>query len=141
MRVFIAGVMQGSRSDDKVVDQRYREVITRVLRGNLDGVEIIDPWALHPNSEAYEVEQARETFMSMNALAGQVDVLVAYVPEASMGTAIEMWEAHRAGIPILAISPMVENWVVKLLSARVLSSLEAFETFVVNGGLAATVQG
>ena len=97
MRVFIAGVMQGSRTDDNVVDQHYRKAITRILKQNLEDVEIIDPWALHPNSERYGVEQARETFMSMSALAGQVDVLVAYVPEASMGTAIEIWEAHRSG--------------------------------------------
>ncbi len=136
MRVFIAGVMQGSRRDDRVNDQRYRQALTQILQENLEGVEVVDPWARHPNSEAYDIERARETFMSMNALAGQVDLLVAYVPEASMGTAIEMWEAHRAGAQILTISPMAENWVVKLLSLRVFPTLEAFEAFVANGGLA-----
>lgn len=135
MRVFIAGVMQGSRTDDQVTDQNYRTVITRILRENLEKVEIIDPWALHPNSEGYDKERARETFMSMNALAGQVDALVAYVPEASMGTAVEIWEAYRSGAKIFSISPMTQNWVVKLLSHKVFPTLEAFEAFVINDGL------
>lgn len=136
MRVFIAGVMQGSRSDNRVNDQSYRQEIARILRGNLEDVEIVDPWALHPESEAYGSERARETFMGMIAAASQVDLLVAYVPEASMGTAIEMWEAHHAGVHVLTISPMAENWVVKLLSSRILLSVEAFRSFVTNGGLA-----
>jgi hypothetical protein len=54
---------------------------------------------------------------------------------ASMGTAIEMWEAYRSGVRVFSISHMVANWVVKLLSSRVFPTLEAFEDFVVNGGL------
>ena len=135
MRVFVAGIMQGSRTDDRVTVQGYRQVITRILNENLDSPEIIDPWALHPGSEGYGVERARETFLGMIDLAGQVDVLVAYLPEASMGTAIELWEAYRNGAKILTISGMSANWVVKLLSSEVFSSLEAFEDFVANGGL------
>jgi hypothetical protein len=141
MRVFIAGVMQGSRSDEKVEDQHYRKIITRVLQEHLDGVEIIDPRALHPNSETFGAEQARETFMRMNALAGQVDVLVAFVPQASMGTAIEMWEAFCAGVPVVTISLMTENWVVKLLSSRVLPLLKDFERFVADGALTSLAKG
>jgi hypothetical protein len=137
MRVFIAGVMQGSRTDDRVTSQQYRKVITRILRENLDEVDIIDPWAVHPNSEEYDTERARETFMSLSALAGQVDVLVAYVPEASMGTAIEIWEAHRSGAKVFSISEMSANWVVKLLSLQVFPTLEDFASFVAQGGLEA----
>jgi hypothetical protein len=135
MRVFIAGVMQGSRIDNGVSNQDYRKIITRTLQENLDSVEIVDPWARHPNSDAYDTVRARRTFFRMNEFAGQVDLLVAFVPEASMGTAIEMWEAHRNGVKVLCISPMAENWVVKLLSTQVFPKLEDFEKFVVNGGL------
>ena len=134
MRVFIAGVMQGSRVDDRVSSQHYRKVITQILKENLAEIEIVDPWALHPGSEEYDTELARETFMSMNAQAGKVDVLIAYLPTASMGTAIEMWQAHRAGAQVLTISPMTANWVVKLLSSQVFPTLEAFEAFVKSGG-------
>jgi hypothetical protein len=136
VRIFIAGVMQGSRIDDSVTDQGYREVITRILQDNLADAVVIDPWALHPSSEQYSIERARKTFMEMNALAGQADVLVAYVPEASMGTAVEMWEAYSNGAKVYCISPLGQNWVVKLLSSRLFATIEAFETFVRNGGFA-----
>jgi hypothetical protein len=135
MRVFIAGVMQGSRTDDRVSDQAYRRLITQVLKENVPGVEILDPWALHPESEGYDDDLARDTFLRMSRLAGQADLLVAYIPEASMGTAIEMWEAFRNGTEIFAISPMAANWVVKLLSSRVFPSLADWQAFVVEGGL------
>ncbi len=135
MRVFIAGVMQGSRTDDRVNDQDYRKLIARILRQHLDDVEITDPWALHPDSEGYDTDRARETFLSMNALAGKMDVLIAFLPEASMGTAIEIWEAYRNGARVFSISPMTENWVVKLLSSKVFPTIQDFETFVADDGL------
>mgnify|MGYP006301216727 CR=1 FL=1 len=135
MRVFIAGVMQGSRFDDRVSDQEYRQIITCVLQQHVQDLEIIDPWALHPDSESYDTVQARDTFLRMNALAGQVDILVAYAPEATMGTAIEIWEAYRNGAQVFTISPMRDNWVVKLLSSQVFPSLDAFVAFVADGGL------
>jgi len=35
-----------------------------------------------------------------------------FVPEASMGTAIEMWEAHQHGAAVITISPLKHNWAV-----------------------------
>jgi hypothetical protein len=119
-----------------VTDQGYREFITRILQDNLADAVVIDPWALHPSSEQYSIERARETFKDMNALAGQADVLVAYVPEASMGTAVEMWQAYSNGARVYCISPLAQNWVVKLLSSRLFPTIEAFEKFVRTGGLA-----
>ena len=43
------------------------------------------------------------TLLEMAEEAARADVLIAYVPEASMGTAVEIWEAYRAGKPILTI--------------------------------------
>jgi hypothetical protein len=57
------------------------------------------------------------------------------VPEASMGTAIEMWQAYGAGIPVVSISPMFDNWVIKFLSARAFATLEEFAEFIASGGL------
>jgi hypothetical protein len=71
----------------------------------------------------------------MATLAGQVDVLVAYLPSASMGTAIEMWHAYRGHVPVYTISPLADNWVVQSLSDHVFPDVAAFVTFVVDGGL------
>jgi nucleoside 2-deoxyribosyltransferase len=82
----------------------------------------------------YDTDQARETFVEMVRLACTADVVVAYVPQASMGTAVEIWEAYVRGVPVYAISPLAENWVIKLSSKRVFPALAEFEAFLAQGG-------
>lgn len=135
MRVFIAGIMQGSRNDAEIQDQGYRREIVQSIRRHVHEVEVLDPFELHPDSVTYGPEQARQTFLELAALAGQVDVLVAYLPSASMGTAIEMWHAYQGGARVYTISPMADNWVVRFLSERVFSDVAAFVGFVAGGGL------
>jgi hypothetical protein len=76
------------------------------------------------------MEKGKATFLDMVAKATKCDVLIAYLPEASLGTAIEMWECFRVGIPIWTISPMKENWVVKFFSQRFFPSMVEFERFL-----------
>ena len=60
----------------------------------------------------------------------EIDLLIAYVPEASMGTAVEMWEAWKNGAVIISISGMTRNWVVRYLSHRIYPDLESFKAAV-----------
>ena len=136
MRIFISGIMQGSRTDTKIVAQDYRREFTQLLERHFSDVEIIDPIELHPNSVTYSPEQAKRTLLELIEMTGEVDVLVAYVPSASMGTAVEMWQAYRAGVPIYTISPLAANWVVRSLSEQVFPDIESFHAFVASGGLA-----
>jgi len=64
----------------------------------------------------YDEQRGREVFFGHNQMCREVDVLVAFVPEASMGTAIEMWEAYKNGRTVVTISPLQHNWSVKFLS-------------------------
>ena len=135
MRVFIGGVMQGSMQGRGVSDQGYRWAITRVVRARHPEVEIVDPQALFPDSMDYDDDRARQVFFGMVEEAARADVVIAYLPEASMGTALEMVRAYDAGTPVISISPMIENWFIRFLSRRVLSTLEAFGDWVEAGGL------
>jgi hypothetical protein len=90
---------------------------------------------LYPDSVVYGYEEGKSTFLDLTQRATQADVLVAYLPEASMGTAIEMWQARGAGARILTISPMADNWVIKFLSDRVFSTTEQFAEFIASDGL------
>ena len=135
MRVFIAGVMQGNRRGAGMVSQAYRDAITDLLQAHLVDVEIWDPNRIHPDGVEYDQETARQTFVEMSELAAEADCLIAYVPEASMGTAVEMWQAYRAGVPVYTISPLTENWVVFSLSRAVFPDVDAFAEFVSGGGL------
>jgi hypothetical protein len=65
----------------------------------------------------------------------EVDVVIAFVPEASMGTAIEMWEAYQHGRMVVTISPLVHNWVIRFCSHRVFRDLESFEAALESGQL------
>jgi hypothetical protein len=135
MKVFIAGIMQGSRLDREIDDQTYRTQIAKAVLTQYPQAEIMDPNELHPEGVGYDDQQARTTLLEMASLAAQCDLLVAYVPHASMGTAIEMWQAFQASAAILTISPMTENWVIKHLSDAVFSDLEAFRAWLAGGGL------
>jgi hypothetical protein len=135
MRVFIAGIMQGSRTDGGIDAQDYRREIAQIVRRHVPGVEVLDPFELHSDGTGYGSAQAKQTLLEMAALAGQVDVLVAYVPSASMGTAIEMWNAYQRGRRVYAISPLADNWVVRSLSEHVFPDMAAFANFVASGGL------
>lgn len=135
MRVFVAGIMQGSLPGVEVHGQGYRGAIREIILASHPEAEIIDPWELHPQSPSYDAERGKRTFLELIEEAGRADIVVAYLSEASMGTALEMWRAYDKGVPILTISPLVENWVVKFLSSRVFPTWKEFEAFVGEGGL------
>jgi hypothetical protein len=138
--VFIGGIMQGSISEMAIHGQDYRTRIAGLLRRHYPGVEILDPFDLHPNSVEYDQGRAVETFLAMLDRAAAADVLIAYLPEASLGTAAEIWRAYAAGKPVYVLSPMVHNWMLWATATRILPDWDAFETFIAQGGLAPHLQ-
>ena len=76
----------------------------------------------------------RETCLAMLDHAATSDLLIAYVPTASMGAALEMYVAHQRGVPVVTISPLAENWVVRALSRRVFPDMESFMRAVQSAG-------
>lgn len=135
MRLFLAGIMQGSHLGQVLHQQGYRQQLTQLLADHLPDTEVYDPLADHQESVNYGDEQGRRVFLEHNRMCGEVDVLLAFVPEASMGTAIEMWEAHRRGRIVLTISPLKHNWAVRFLSDEVFDDVDQFEQALVSGTL------
>lgn len=134
MRFFLAGIMQGSREDTGLHRQDYRARLADLLNEHLEDADIYDPLAGHPESVAYSEDVGRRVFYEHNRLCREVDVLIAFVPEASMGTAIEMWEAHEHGrAAILTISPLEHNWAVRFCSHAIYPNFDAFENALRNG--------
>jgi len=124
---FLAGIIQGSSRSRGLSDQSYRGRLSGILKKAFPDADIICPYDLHPNSIDYDLNRGKKTFLEMVSRAKRSDVLIAYLPEASLGTAIEIWESFRSGVTIWTISPMKENWVVKFFSHRVFGSLDEFE--------------
>lgn len=135
MHIFIAGIMQGSRLDDQIDDQNYRVRITEALRDVMPDVRITDPWALNPKSVHYDEAQARQTFFEMTSLAGTADILIAYLPQTSMGTAMEMWQAFNNNAYIIAVTPLVNHWAIRFTADEILPDLESLLMRIRSGQL------
>jgi hypothetical protein len=135
MRFFLAGIMQGSHLGAVLHNQDYRPRLGALLAAHFPEAEVYDPLADHQNSLDYDDELGRRVFLHHAELCGQVDVVLAFVPQASMGTAIEMWEARRHGRVVLTVSPLAHNWTVKHLSHRVYADLEQLEAELDSGAV------
>lgn len=128
--------MQGSHTAKAVHDQIYRTQVGELLARYLPDAEVYDPRAQHRNSIEYAHSTGQDVFFRHNAMCREVDALVAVLPAASMGTAIEMWEAFRCGAAVLTISPMRHNWVIKYLSHALYPDLAAFTMALAGGDVA-----
>ena len=136
MRFFIAGIMQGSHLGSVMHNQNYRSRLKALLEHCFPGADVYDPLANHQESLDYDDHQGRRVFFRHNRMCGEVDVVVAFIPEASMGTAIEMWEVLQHGRTVITISPLTHNWVVKYCSHYIFPDVEALEDALLSGGLA-----
>ena len=141
MRFFIAGIMQGSHVEAVLHGQDYRERLATLLGRYYPDSEIYDPGAAHRESLDYGDEQGRDVFMMHNRMCAEVDVVVAFLPEASMGTAIEIWEAFVHGRRVVTISPLHRNWVVRYCSHLVLEDLGSLERALEDGTFQQAVAG
>lgn len=136
MRFFLAGIMQGSHLGAVLHQQDYRGRLKALLARHFSAAEIYDPLADHGQSLAYDDTQGRAVFYQHNRMCREVDVVIAFIPEASMGTAIEMWEAYEHGrAAVITISPLVHNWAVRFCSHEVYPDIPSFEAALASGAL------
>ena len=135
MRIFLAGIMQGSHVAELVHDQSYRGSFRDLLQAHWPDAEVYDPFANHANSVGYDLRRAKEVFHRHIDMCRQFDLVVAYVPEASMGTAIEMWEARQHGRRVVTITPLTHNWVVQITSDAVYHDRREFEHALASGDI------
>ncbi len=140
MRFFLAGIMQGSHVAELLHSQDYRTRLKQWLAEAFPEAEIYDPLADHQDSLGYDDARAREVFLHHNRMCREVDAVIAYVPEATMGTAIEMWEAYQAGRAVIAVSPLLHNWAVKFCSHAIYPDWEAFQTALHRGEVRAVIE-
>ncbi|MDP8223089.1 MAG: nucleoside 2-deoxyribosyltransferase [Candidatus Lernaella stagnicola] len=127
---FIAGVIQGSIAEKQVHAQDYRDEIKKVLAEKAPERSVFCPVEEHCNSVEYSDEEAREVFFGHLDILRQARVMIAYLPVASMGTAIEMEVCRAEGIPIIAVSPMAHNWVIRLYSQAVVPDIAALAAWL-----------
>jgi hypothetical protein len=135
MKVFLAGIIQGSIPEADIHEQDWREPIRRALARCVPRADVYCHYSEHPNSITYGPPQVRATLADGFQRAAECDVLVAYVPSASMGTAIEMYLAAEAGAVVLTVTPLKGNWVVLACSDRVFGDTDELDAFLAAGEL------
>ena len=136
MNIFLAGIIQGSKVAAEIHSQDWRTGVRELLGRHLPDAQVYCHYSEHPNSITYDLPDIRRTFDAGLRRARDCDVLVAFLPSASMGTAIEIYEAARGGAAVLLITPMAANWVVRYYGDRIFPDLAAFERFLAGGELA-----
>ncbi len=135
MQVFLAGIIQGSLADPSIHGQGWRGPVTALLAEHFPEGVVYDHFAKHPGGIDYDLPRIRATLAEGNAACAASEVVICWLPEASMGTANEMMLAHEAGRLVLTISPMAPNWVIRAYSDHIFEDLAAFEAFVAGGGI------
>ena len=130
MKIYIAGVMQGSIKGQGIQGQEYRQVISDAVKIRHPNAEIVDPFSLFPDSAAYDDQRAKQVLFAMGEEAASADIVIAYLPEASMGTALEMVRAYDNGKTMISISSMEKNWFIRAVSSKIFPSLDDFCAWV-----------
>jgi DNA-binding response OmpR family regulator len=133
--VFLAGVMQGSHGGRDLHPQDYRPKLLALLAKHAPGARVFDPFAKHQSSVEYGDDEGRRVFLHHLDVARKSKLVLCWLPTASMGTALEIWEAHGAGATVWTISPLDTNWVIRFFSHRVFPDLAAFEKALAGGAL------
>lgn len=134
---FLAGVIQGSHVEKLVHEQDYRELLKEILAAQAPGRIVYCPVENHRSSVEYSDAEAHEVFFGHLDIIRQSRVMIAYLPTASMGTAVEMEICRQENIPVVAVTPLRHNWVVRLYSRAVLPDLAAFAAWLTPANLAA----
>ncbi len=130
---FIAGIIQGSKKGKSIYDQSYRDDIKEIIKDFFKKSEVFCPFENHQNSISYDDDRAEKVFLTHLEKVRESHALVVYLPEASLGTGIEMWEAHQRERIIITISPMNTNWIIRILSDRIFPDIESFKRYVKSG--------
>ena len=150
---FLSGVMQGARASGDgfagVVSQDYRAEIKAAVLAADGEARVIDPWELIKPlaAELYPAGTARDEMFHEAAhvqrglalvtdAAADADVVVSYLPEASMGSALELHAARakRRLVYVVAPGKMARNWVVVSHADRIFESIEQLAGWLRGGG-------
>ena len=141
MKIYISGVMQGSLKGHGIRVQDYRKAISDSVKVLHPDAEIYDPFSVFPDSVAFGDQRAKQTLFMMADEAADSDVVIAYLPEASMGTALEMVRAYDNGKIIISISELERNWFVRAVSTKLFFSLVDFCTWIEHTHLSEIIDG
>ena len=128
--VFLAGVIQGSQAGTRIEEQDYRKRLQNIFEKVDPDLEVYCPFEHHSDSVEYDDQEGKKVFLKHLDMAKTARLLVCYLPTASLGTSIELWECNKSKVPIVAISPMAHNWVLRFFTGMVFPTMDDFERWL-----------
>lgn len=161
---FIAGIMQGNKSDSGMSDQTYRSEITNVIHRHFPKAFVFDPLieqfkrfgprqkrmlesaskldaidVLYPAKMDEDLVEMSQSFHEICQQAAECDVLISYIPkgEVSMGTAVEMYSSWLKGKKIITISKLRQNLTLLACSNVIVPDIKSFDELLGNGFISA----
>ena len=140
MDIFLAGIIQGSIPEMAIHSQDWRKPLIALLARHAPQAKVYDHFAHHPNGIDYDLPRIRATLTQGNSRAAGSDVVFCWLPQASMGTSLEMYLAQQAGALVISITPMTTNWVIRAYSDHIFAGLDELEAFMTGGGLQRAVE-
>lgn len=141
--------MQGKEANGDgiagTVPQDYRRLMKDAIIAADSSATIIEPWDIVgtiaqelyakdiPQAEMFQDDlHVRKAFTACIDASASAECVVSYLPEASMGSAVELYVAFQRGRRIFVIAPgtMAANWTVRSFAERVFTSIDEFGTFL-----------
>lgn len=129
-KIFLAGIIQGSVRDKSIHPQDYRERLKSIISESLPDAIVHDPYDGHADSVNYDDDKGKAVFQAALEEIRRSDLVIAFLPCASMGTAIEIWECYKTGVPVWTITEMKDNWIVRFCSQRIFEDIDSFAEYL-----------
>ena len=120
MKIFLAGIMQGSHRAAILHEQDYRARLKQMLASHLPEAEVYDPLEDHGDSINYDDQTGREVFFRHNRMCREVDVVLAFedsLPGVTLTatarttgrTGVEMEAMTAVSVAALAVYDMIKG--------------------------------
>ena len=123
--IYVTGILQNSRSKD-LYPQDYRKNIVDAIKETWESAIVQCPIIVGSADNKESLKETVKEFEQQLALLKKANIVVAYIPEPSMGSAIEIYNASLRGKYVVTISPIKTNRVVRMFSHDIYDSIESF---------------
>ena len=126
IKIYISGILRGSR-ENEFYPQCYRKRIVDIIQKSWESAVVHCPNIKGAVSDTETLKDTAKEFEQQLSMLKKSNIVVAYIPEASMGCAIEVYNASMRGKYVVTITPMKSNRMIRMFSHEIYDSVDSFE--------------
>jgi hypothetical protein len=125
VNIYVTGILQGSK-DKAFFPQDYRKKLVEAIKKSWQTTTVYSPTINTDVENPESLKEAVKQFEQQLAILKKANIVVAYIPEAGMGCAIEIYNAAMRGKYVVTITPLKQNRVIRMFSHDIYDSIESF---------------